>query len=184
MMDRLPVLETERLTLRQFEFYDRVAVMNILNDSQVTATLLDIPEPFHFDDADMWIRAGHAGIALDHLYPFAIVRRDDNALLGCVDLEKDSEHRRADMAYWIGSIHWRKGYTSEAAACILRFGFETLDLNRIYAQCLVHNVASAGVMKKIGLKYEATLRQAMVKNGQFIDMAVYGLCRADYNQAS
>ncbi len=183
-MDRLPVLETERLTLRQFEFYDRVAVMNILSDPKVTATLLDIPEPFHFDDADMWIRAGHAGIAMDLLYPFAIIRRDDNALLGCVDLEQDSEHRRADMAYWIGSAHWRQGYTSEAARRILQFGFEALNLNRVYAQCLIHNASSSGVMQKIGLKYEATLRQSTVKSGKSVDMAVYGLCRAEYNAGS
>jgi [ribosomal protein S5]-alanine N-acetyltransferase len=179
-MKTLPTLETERLILRQFELSDQSSVCAILSDQRVTATLLDIPEPFEMHDAALWIRAGHVGIARDDLYPFAIIRREDQQLLGCIDLQITIEHRRADMAYWIGAAYWRKGYTSEAARRIVRFGFEVLNLNRIYAQCLTTNIASSGVMQKAGLKYEATLRQSTYKGGTFVDMAVYGIVRSDY----
>src|SRR5262245_19438008 len=132
-MKTLPIFETERLILRQFELSDQKAVQRILSDPQVTATLLDIPEPFLPSDAELWIRGGHAGIAADELFPFAIVRREDQQILGCIDLEVKAEHRRADMAYWIESAYWRQGYTSEAAQRIVCFGFEMLNLNRIYA---------------------------------------------------
>jgi ribosomal-protein-alanine N-acetyltransferase len=179
-MNRLPTLETERLILRQFERSDQGAVQRILSDPRVSATLLDIPEPFLLSDAELWIRGGHAGIVDNELLPFAIVRWEDDQVMGCIDLEINAEHRRADMAYWIGSGYWGHGYTSEAARRIVCYGFQTLKLNRIYAQCLAHNVASARVMQKAGLKYEATLRQSTLKNDRLVDMVVYGLLRSDY----
>jgi RimJ/RimL family protein N-acetyltransferase len=182
-MNALPTLETERLILRQFDFGDCQAVCSILGDPKVTATLLDIPEPFERSDAEMWISAGHAGIQQDELYPFAIVRRQDGQVLGCIDFEINSTHRRADMAYWIGSAYWRQGYTSEAARRMVRWGFETLKLNRIYAQCLTDNLGSSGVMQKAGMRYEATLRQCTYTKGGFVDLAVYGMVRADYERS-
>ena len=98
-MDALPTLETERLILRPFEPTDAGAIQGILSDPQVTTTLLGIPSPFEREDADQWIRAGHAGILLGELLPFAIVCREDGQVMGCIDLEVNAEHRRADMAY-------------------------------------------------------------------------------------
>ena len=179
-MDALPTLETERLILRPFVPADAGAIQGILSDSRVTATLIGIPNPFEREDADQWIRAGYAGILRDELLPFAVVCREDKQVMGCIDLEITPEHYRADMAYWLASPHWNRGYASEAARRIVRFGFETRGLNRIYAQCLVENRASARVMEKAGLKYEATFRQSIYKDGRFADMAVYGLVRADF----
>lgn len=178
-MQTLPTLETERLLLRPFAADDRSAVQTILGDQSVTRTLLDIPYPFTDEDADFWIRAGHAGIQMDILFPFAITRREDGLLIGCIDIELQPEHRRGDIAYWLAQSHWGQGYTTEAARRIVQFGFEELGLNRVYAQCLRTNVASARVMQKAGLRYEATLRHSTIKDGAFVDIDLYGLLRAD-----
>ncbi len=179
-MDTLPTLETQRLLLRPFMLTDAEAVQGILSDPRVTAMLLDIPRPFTRDDAVNWIRGRDMGILRDELYTFAITCRDDGEVMGCIDLEVIAEHRRADMAYWLGSPYWNQGIATTAARRVIHFGFETLNLNRIYAQCLTENLASARVMQKAGLKYEATFRQSIYKDGRFADIAVYGLLRADY----
>lgn len=179
-METLPTLETERLLLRPFTADDRSAVQTILGNQIVTRTLLDIPYPFTTEDADFWIRAGQAGVQMDMLFPFAMTRRADHLLIGCIDIELQPEHRRGDIAYWLTPAHWRQGYTTEAARRIIRFGFEELGLNRVYAQCLRTNVASARVMQKAGLRYEALLRQSTIKDGAFVDIEVYGILRPDF----
>src|SRR5882724_1552863 len=96
-INTLPKLKTERLILRQFEMTDRQAIRVILSDTKVNSMLLNIPDPFLLADADLWIRGGHAGIAKGDLFPFAIVRQEDDRVLGCIDLELNIENRRADM---------------------------------------------------------------------------------------
>ncbi|MBZ0279368.1 MAG: GNAT family N-acetyltransferase [Anaerolineae bacterium] len=179
-METLLTLQTERLLLRPFTADDRSAVQAILGDQTVTRTLLDIPYPFTSEDADFWIRAGHAGIQTNLLFPFAMTRRADGLLIGCIDIELQPEHRRGDIAYWLAPAHWGQGYTTEAARRIIQFGFEDLGLNRVYAQCLRTNVASARVMQKAGLRYEATLRHSTIKDSAFVDIDVYGLLRTDF----
>jgi hypothetical protein len=178
----MTTLETERLLLRPFTMRDRDDLHHILSDPQVTATLLDVPEPFTLSDAADWIRYAQDGAATGSLYAYAMVAKHDAALLGWIDLEIEREHRRGDMAYWLGQPYWGRGFASEAARCMVRFGFETLDLNRIYAQCIASNSASARVMQKAGMRYEATRRHGTRKGEQFYDLHVYGMTRADYDE--
>lgn len=46
-----------------------------------------------------------------------------------------------------------KDFASEAAQYLLRYGFEQLHLNRIYAYHRVRNPASGKVLQKIGIRY-------------------------------
>ena len=66
------------------------------------------------------------------MYSFAIVRKLDNALLGAVSIGIMPEHKRAELGYWMGKPYWGQGYTTEAASRLLKFGFEDLDLNRVF----------------------------------------------------
>ena len=52
--------------------------------------------------------------------------------------------------------HWRKGLASEAAAELLRYGFDVVGLDRIIAQTMTVNVRSRAVMERVGLRYVRT----------------------------
>ena len=49
--------------------------------------------------------------------------------------------------------HWNKGYATEAAFCLLDYGFETLGLKKIVSSAHVENYASRRVMEKIGMNH-------------------------------
>jgi [ribosomal protein S5]-alanine N-acetyltransferase len=84
------------------------------------------------------------------------------------------------MGFWIGSDWWGQGYATEAARSVLRFAFEGLGLNRVYAHHMVRNPASGRVMKKIGMKQEGVLRQRVRKWGVFEDVVILAILRADW----
>lgn len=69
---------------------------------------------------------------------------------------------------------------AEAAACLLRFGFGQLGLNRIYANHNGGNDASGRVMQKLGMKYEGTIRQHVWHRGRFVDLVYYGILRSEF----
>ena len=106
---------------------------------------------------------------------FAIVIRQGLALCGAIGLAIRREHRCAEMGYWIGVPYWGRGYCTEAAGAVLRYGFEVAGLNRIHAVHFGSNPASGRVMQKVGMIYEGRLRQHILKWGVYEDLDVYGI---------
>jgi 8-oxo-dGTP pyrophosphatase MutT (NUDIX family) len=88
------------------------------------------------------------------------------------------------IAYRIGKAWWRKGYTSEAFATVIKFLFEEVGVNRIEATHPQENPNSGKVMAKCGLKYEGTLRQAGKNNQGVFDELCYAILAEDYFGAS
>ncbi|GAQ53144.1 putative ribosomal N-acetyltransferase YdaF [Streptomyces acidiscabies] len=67
---------------------------------------------------------------------------------------------------------------------MLRWAFDTLDLNRVQAEADTRNVASARVLEKLGFVREGTLREDCVVNGEVSDSWVYGLLRREWLPSS
>jgi RimJ/RimL family protein N-acetyltransferase len=75
--------------------------------------------------------------------------------------------------------YWGEGYATEAAAALVAWGFDILDLQRIHAAHFTRNPASGRVMQKIGMTFEGIARQHVLKHDRWEDMARYGIVRGD-----
>ncbi|MCL2683858.1 MAG: GNAT family N-acetyltransferase [Synergistaceae bacterium] len=84
------------------------------------------------------------------------------------------------IGYCIGRKWWRRGYTTEALAELVRFFFEEAGMNRIESRHDIRNANSGKVMVKAGLKYEGTMRQADINNQGVCDAAYYAILAEDY----
>jgi [ribosomal protein S5]-alanine N-acetyltransferase len=80
----------------------------------------------------------------------------------------------------VGRDWWGQGYATEAARAVLRYGFEELKLNRIYAHHMTKNPASGRVLEKIGMQREGCLRQMIRKWGVLEDVVLYAILRQDW----
>jgi RimJ/RimL family protein N-acetyltransferase len=85
----------------------------------------------------------------------------------------------------IGSLEkwyqmWGQGYMSEALQPIIRYGFEDLDLNRLYAYHMVRNSGSGKVLQKNGFELEGVLRQRVRKWGVFEDVKLWAMLHGDW----
>jgi ribosomal-protein-alanine N-acetyltransferase len=81
----------------------------------------------------------------------AVVRKEDDEVVGDVGITL-LEENTADIGWFIRRRHWGMGYAGEAAALMLRYGFECLGLRQIQASCQKENVRSQRVMQKIGFR--------------------------------
>ncbi len=73
------------------------------------------------------------------------------------------------------------GLATDAWMTLLHYAFYELRLNRINGRALAYNKASLRVCEKVGFKIEGVQRQAVYKNGEFIDLVIMGCLRSDYD---
>ena len=179
-MPERPTLPTARLVLRPFTKADAPDVQRLAGEREVASTTLHIPHPYTIGMAEDWISTHQEAYERGALVNFAIVRRTDQALMGCIGLDIDPHHANAEMGYWIGIPFWSQGYCTEAAQTVIQYGFEVLRLHRIHAAHMARNPASGRIMQKVGMTYEGCLRQHIQKWGAFEDIVVYGMLQSEY----
>jgi ribosomal-protein-alanine N-acetyltransferase len=173
------ILESNRLKLRPFVLSDSKKVQELAGDIEIARTTLHIPYPYPDGGAEEWISTHKDGFERGS-YTFAIESKEDECLIGCIAIGVTKQHNRAELAYWIGQPYWGKGYATEASSRIVQFGFDELGLNKIWAAAFTRNPASSGVMKKLGMKYEGTFAQHILKWDKYEDLEFYGILKSDY----
>ena len=170
-------LETERLILRPFVPEDAPAMYrNWANDPEVTKYLT---WPVHTDasvsemvTAD-WVK----GYEKPDFYQWAIVPRELNEPIGSIAVVGSIDERvqAAHMGYCIGRKWWHQGIMSEALKRVTDYLFDEVGVKRVEAQHDPRNPHSGDVMKKCGMKYEGTHRQADWNNQGVCDVVYYAL---------
>ena len=115
----------------------------------------------------------------------AICEQKTTALIGAVYLlDIDWVHRSAEFGLWIGDKASQGQGAGRFATCaMLAHAFQDLNLHRVHLTVHVHNEHAIALYEKSGFLTEGTLRQALFKNGQFIDMRCMAVLAEDYRRA-
>ena len=87
--------------------------------------------------------------------------------------QTDIHEKSAEIGYWLSEKYWRNGIMSSAVRDIVKYGFDTFDIVRIYAKPFSTNSGSQKVLEKAGFSKEATLKRALSKNGEIMDEYIY-----------
>jgi RimJ/RimL family protein N-acetyltransferase len=66
---------------------------------------------------------------------------------------------------------------SEAVEALVEYGFDELDLVRIYGKAFLFNPASGKVMEKCGFKKGGTLKKEAQKEDKFLDCNIYAITK-------
>lgn len=177
-----PKLNTERLILRPFELSDAKDVKRLAGEYEIADTTILIPHPYEDGMAEEWISTHKPKFEAGEIVNFAITLQDSGDLIGAIGLVINKIHNHAELGYWIGKPFWSKGYCTEAARAILKFGFTDLNLNRIHAHYMTRNAASGTIMKKIGMTREGLMRQHIKKWDKYEDIVLYGILKSDWEK--
>lgn len=175
----LPTLETERLRLDRPRPSDAPRVAELAGDREVARQTETIPHPYPEEEARAFLEELAGKIEDGEAAVFAVRPADGDELIGAVGLHPEPEHDRARLGYWIGRPFWGRGYATEAARAAVDWGFESLELRRIYAESFGRNRASCRVLEKLGMEREGRLRRHFVKWDEPVDLEVYGLLRGE-----
>jgi ribosomal-protein-alanine N-acetyltransferase len=168
-------LRTARLVLRPWRHGDEGDLVREADDPRVSAYLRDLfPSPYRREDADHWI----AHIAAEEQPHALAITLADRPIGGIgIDALPDVFAVGGEIGYWVGVAHWGQGYASEAVGAMVAHAFATLGLLRVQANVYAPNVASARVLEKNGFELEGTLRRAVRKRGEVLDVKLYARVR-------
>lgn len=89
--------------------------------------------------------------------------------------------RKAEIRVVIGEKDfWGKGRGAEAMDLITYYGFDRLNLNRIYSGYTAENKGAARMNEKAGYRYEGILKEDIYRNGRYYDSIRVAILRKDY----
>jgi RimJ/RimL family protein N-acetyltransferase len=143
----VPVLETDRLTLRAPRLDDVKAIAGFANDRRVAENTARVPHPYTLDDAERFIATanGQDGEAV-----FVISR--DGDVIGACGIEPRAGGA-AEIGYWLGAPFWGRGYATEALRAAIDYAFGDLGHTALQAGARVSNPASRRVLEKCGFQW-------------------------------
>jgi len=171
-MDFHSVIKTERLLLRPIVENDIHHVFKGLSDPDVIKyygvsykTLEDTNEQMRF----------FAALEIEGTGSWwAICSLENNEFYGAGGLNSiRSEHKKAEIGFWLLKEYWRKGIMTEALPVICKYGFEQLGLHRIEGFVESENISCKMAMKKLGFIHEGTMKDCEFKNDRFISLDIY-----------
>jgi RimJ/RimL family protein N-acetyltransferase len=174
-------LETERLYLRTPQLDDAPAVQKLVRDERIARTTLNIPHPYPEGAAVEWIKRIHASD--DDIHPHLMFLKESDTLVGSVGMSVSRRHNQAEVGYWVGVPYWGNGYATEGLQSLVDFGFSQLNLHRIFGEYYTTNPASRRVMEKVGMIYEATLRDHVHHQGEYKDVGFCGILKHEWEAA-
>jgi ribosomal-protein-serine acetyltransferase len=106
----------------------------------------------------------------------------DGALAGVAGfLPIDRVNCCGEIGYWLAPRAQGRGVMTQCCRFVVRYGFLTLDLNRIQIAAGTDNVASRAIAERLGFKLEGILRGRENLYGTFIDHAMYSLLRSEFD---
>ena len=133
-------LHSKRLKLRTFENKDKESLIDLLNDKEVSKWTERIPFPYLEKHADWWINNKPVN---EHVY--AIIKRDEGYLIGGTNISIKGE-----IGCWIGRSYWNQGFATETIERITKFGFEELQVGKVWAATRKENETVFRLMEKTG----------------------------------
>ena len=159
--------------LRPWHINDLNDLVAFANNPKIARNLTDqFPHPYTHEDGKRFIEkvahgAGH--------FVFAIEVNGKAA--GGIGLHPLSDVFRlnAELGYWLGEPFWGQGITTQAIKEIVQWGFENLEITRIFARPYGSNPASHRVLQKAGFQLEAKFVQTLIKNNVLEDEYIYAV---------
>ncbi|QHT62855.1 GNAT family N-acetyltransferase [Paenibacillus lycopersici] len=174
-----PMMETERLVLRELQPDDAEDYYTYFSDQEVTRFWgYDCPKDIK-TVASTFVRFRNA-FKRKEMIVWGIAFKETNQICGTCILGSFVRGSMANVSYNLSAEQWNKGIMIEALGAILPFGFHQLGLHRIQAMAMPENKASIRLLEKLDFKKEGLLR-AYAFGSLFTDTLIYALLAEECN---
>lgn len=176
----MPTLETRRLRLRKLAMRDAQDIYDYSRDPLVARYVLWEAHR-SIGESRSYLRYMLRKYRLGEPASWGIEWKATGQIIGTIGfMWIQRENASAEVGYSLSRAFWNQGVMTEALQELIRYGFRSLNLNRIEAQHETENPASGAVMRKCGMRHEGTLRQRLLNKGKFVDVELYAILRRDF----
>ena len=171
--DGLPTLTGKQVTLRELVAADGSVLLPLVSAPEVARFLSPPPQSLERFTGfiDNTLRERRAG----RYAAFAIVPHDSHTPVGLVQIRQtEPGFRTAEWGIALGADWWGRGLFQDIGELLLRFAFETLDVQRLEARVAARNARGNGAVEKLGGVAEGLLRSSLqVADGTRLDQVLW-----------
>lgn len=97
--------------------------------------------------------------------------------------QSDIHKKNAELGYWLAEPFWGNGIITRAVKQMVDYGFNTFDIDRIFARPFGNNIASQKVLEKNNFILEGRFEKVLFKKGEYLDELVYAVRRENWKFA-
>jgi ribosomal-protein-alanine N-acetyltransferase len=177
--DGLPVLTGAMASLRELRLSDAPALLAMLSTEEVMQFIS--PAPASVEGFERFIAWSNRERALGTHVCFAIVPHGMDAPVGIFQVRQlEPGFATAEWGFAIASAFWGTGLFMDGARLVVDFAFDEIQVHRLEARAAVLNGRGAGALKKIGAVPEGILRKSLLRNGEYLDQALWTIIEEDW----
>ena len=178
----LPVLMGQTVTLRELRLSDAPLLLKNLATEEVERFIS--PPPTTVAGFERFISWTHRMREAGEYVCFGIVPDGQEHAVGIIQVRQlEPGFGTAEWGFAIGHGFWGKGLFIQGARMVVDFVFETVGVHRLEARAAVQNGRGNGALAKVGAVREGTLRRSFLRNGQYLDQALWSIVKDDWLQA-
>ena len=178
LLEKNSHLESEHLFLRPISIEDTEDMHEYTADEETTKFLYHAHK-----DLDQTKKMIENYFMKEPAGKYAIVLKESNKMIGAIEFRIHEWNKSGELGFTLNRCFWGKGYITEASKVVLDLAFNTLGLERVFAESHVQNAASAKVMQRLGMTHEGTMRKNHMIKGTLVDSVYYSILKEEFQQA-
>ncbi|MGD9157711.1 MAG: GNAT family protein [Desulfobacteraceae bacterium] len=176
-----PIIENEKIKLRRVRPSDAETIYEAVTESiaELSPWMPWCTKDYSIKESKTWCEAREDAWNKGKEYDFVILDKSSEILLGICGLNNiNAEVKFANLGYWVRTGRTCQGTATAAVPMLSKFGFNTLNLNRIEIVVAEGNLPSQRVAEKAGALREGLLRHRLVVHGRILDAFMFSLVPA------
>lgn len=179
--EALPVLVGGKVRLRELRLSDAPSLCELLTTGEVSRFIS--PPPTTIAGFERFIQWTHQERIAGRYICFAVVPDGLESAVGIFQVRQlEPAFETAEWGFVLGSAFWGTGVFMDAARLTVDFAFETVGVHRLEARAAVENGRGNGALAKVGAVKEGVLRRSFLRNGAYLDQALWSIVREDWRQ--
>ena len=175
----LPVLTGSMVTLREMRLSDAPSLLAMLSSEEVARFIS--PPPATVQGFERFIAWTHRERAAGNYACFALVPHGMDTAVGIFQVRQlEPGFVTGEWGFAIGSPFWGTGMFVESARLVADFAFDVIGTHRLEARAAILNGRGNGALRKIGAMQEGILRKSFLRNGEYLDQALWTILDEDW----
>lgn len=173
-----------RIQLRELQLQDVESIMRWIRDPEVKNNFRFTQKPPSREQIVEFVSKKYLSESKPSELHWALFNKNDleKNYIGTVSLKKiDYQDQNAELAIVISDKEYRgKGYGQEALYLVCQYGFQMLNLHKIYLTCIAHNTGAIRSYEKFGFSQEGIHKEQIFQGGIFYDEIFMGILKSQF----
>jgi RimJ/RimL family protein N-acetyltransferase len=139
--------------------------------------------PLTAESMDRWLEKAVQAESQGREYPFVVIRLADNRVIGSTRyLDVQADDRAVEIGWtWYSPDSWGGLVNPEAKYLLMRHAFDDWHAIRVALKTDINNLHSQAAIKKLGARYEGTLRNQRIRpDGSYRDTVIFSVIESEW----